>query len=135
VPEARTDLLPLLEREDLSHPGLQALLGALKAQPEAPPEALMPELPGESERGLLAALLVEERSWPEPTRLIQEYRRRYEIRHRLRRIRQVTQAIAQAQASGDPALAGLEVELRELERQALEVRELAGIRPASAPDR
>jgi DNA primase len=135
VAEARTELLPLVEAEDLTHPGLQALLGALRERPGAPPEALMDALGGEAEQGLLAALLVEEQSWPEPALLIQEYRRRYEIRHRLRRIRLVAQAIAQAQAAGEPALAKLEAELRELERQALEVRELVGAPPAKARDR
>jgi DNA primase len=135
VTEARVDLLPLLEAEDLAHPGLGTLLKALKARPEASPEALMPELPGESERGLLAAFLVEDQAWADPARLIQEYRKRYEIRHRLRRIHEVAQAIARAQAAGDPSLAELEAELRELERQAREVRELAGGRPAPAANR
>lgn len=135
VPEARTELLPLLDTEDLTHPGLQAILRALRERPEAPAEALMPDLPGETERGLLARLLVEERGWPEPARLILEYGRRYEIRRRLRRIRRVTQAIARAQTSGDPTVAELEAELRELERQALEVRELAATpRPPAARD-
>lgn len=135
VPGARTELLPLLEAEDLTHPGLHAVFKALRERPEASGEALMPDLPGETERGLLAALLVEERSWPEPAGVIQEYRRRYEIRHRLRRIRQVTQAIARAQAAGDPTPAELEAELRELDRQAREVRDLAAARPSAAADR
>jgi len=133
VRSARVELLPLLEAEDLAHPGLRALLGALKAGPDAQPEALLPELQGEAEQGLLASMLMEEPSWAEPAPLIQEYQRRYEIRHRLRRIRQVAQAIARAQAAGDPAVAELEAELRELERQALEVRELAGARPGAPP--
>jgi len=43
----------------------------------------------------------------------------------LRRIRLATQAITEAQASGDPGVAQLEAELRELQRQAQEVRGLA----------
>ena len=123
--EARAALLPILEEEDLSHPGLRSVMGALKAAPQESPEALMPHLPGETERGLLAALLVEERTWPEQAPLIAEYQKRAEIRRRTRQIRQVTQAIAQAQASGDPALPKLEAQLRDLQRQAEELRELA----------
>ena len=123
--EARAALLPILEEEDLSHPGLRSVMGALKAAPQESPEALMPHLPGETERGLLAALLVEERTWPEQAPLIAEYQKRAEIRRRTRQIRQVTQAIAQAQASGDPALPTLEAQLRDLQRQAEELRELA----------
>ena len=126
VERARADLLPHLETDDLAHRGLGALLRLLKERAGAAPEALMPDLAGRPEQELLAALLMEERAWPEPDRLILEYRKRYEIRRRLRRIRQITQAIAQAQAAGTPVPAELEAELRELERQAMEVRELAG---------
>lgn len=122
--EARDQLLPLVEGEDLSHPALRALLVALKAEPARPPETLMAELAGDQERGLLALLLMEERSWPDPGTLITEYSKRMELRHRLKRIHLLTQAIVQAQASGDPGVAQLEVELRELQRQAQEVRGL-----------
>jgi hypothetical protein len=131
--DARAALLPILEGEDLSHPGLRSLLAALKEQATEPPEALMPRLPGEIERGLLAALLMEDRPWPDPGLLIAEYGKRYEIRRRLRQIRQVTQAIAQAQGAGDPALPWLEAQLRELQRQAEALREFALVsrRPAA----
>jgi len=131
VTGARAELLPHIEAEDLTHSGMQALLKVLKERPEASPEALMPEFAGRPEQELLAALLIEERAWPEPERLIREYRKRYEIRRRLRRIRQVTQAIARAQAAGDPVPSELEAELA---RQALEVRELAETRPVPTPD-
>ncbi len=133
VAGARAELLPHLEAEDLSHPGLQTLLRVLKERPEASPEALMPELAGRPEQELLAALLMQERAWSEPERLIREFRKRCEIRRRLRHIRQVTQAIARAQAAGDPT-AELEAELRELTRQALEVRKLAGAHPVPIPE-
>ncbi|MEK7880103.1 MAG: DNA primase, partial [candidate division NC10 bacterium] len=90
---ARERLLPLLEEEDLTHPGLRVLLAAMKASPAAPPEALMADLPGDRERGLLASLLMVEQSWPAHDALITEYARRFEIRHRLKRIRLVAQAI------------------------------------------
>jgi DNA primase len=129
VPEARSELLQTLEAEDLTHPGLRALVAALKGRPDVAPETLMAALEGEAERSLLAALLVEERSWADPGGMIIEYRRRYEIRHRLKRIREVSRAIAQAQASRDPSLSRLESELGELQRQAQEVRGLAAARP------
>lgn len=123
--EARQALLPFLEEEDIIHPSLRTLLHALKAEPLAAPEALMSQLAGETERSLLAALLVEERVWPEPGPLIAEYRKRLEIRRRTRQIRQVAQEIAQAQTTGDPELPRLEARLRDLQRQAQELRELA----------
>ena len=65
---------------------------------------------------------------------VAELRKRYDIRRRKRRVRQVTQAIVQAQATGDPALPALEEELRslqrDLQREAEAVRELALTPPA-----
>jgi len=97
------------------------------------PEALMAELEGDRERGLLAALLVEDRTWGDTHSHVAELKRRYHIRHRKHRVRQVTRAIIEAQASGDPALPALEDELRalqrDLQREAEAVRELALARP------
>jgi DNA primase len=132
VEEARAELLPVLEDEDVAHAGLRALLAGLRRQPAGPPEALMAELPGDAERGLLAALLMEERQWPDLPGQIQEFRKRAEIRHRKKRIREVSQAIARAQATGDPALPQLEDELRSLQQQAEAVRELALSRPVAS---
>ena len=138
APEAREQLLPVLEDDDVAHPGLRAVLAALRRTAESAPEALMQELPGEHERGLLAGLLVDEREWPDLAAQIAEIHRRFEIRHRKRRLRQVTQAIAEAQAAGDPALAQLEAELESLQHQASAVRALSATRPAARraePDR
>ncbi|MGH7262442.1 MAG: DNA primase [Candidatus Rokuibacteriota bacterium] len=132
--EARQALLPVLDEEELSHPALRAVLVALKAEPAAAPEALMPHLRDEAERGLLAALLVEEHVWPEPGPLIAEYQKRSEIRRRTRQIRQVSQDIARAQASGDPALPQLHAQLGELQRQAEALRDLALVRREPASD-
>ena len=97
------------------------------------PEALMAEMTGDRERGLLAALLVEERKWVDTHSHVAELKRRYHIRHRKLRVSQVTRAIIDAQASGDPALPALEDELRalqrDLQREAEAVRELALARP------
>ncbi|MBI3028421.1 MAG: DNA primase [Candidatus Rokubacteria bacterium] len=124
-PDVRAVLLPVLDEEDLAHPALRGIFGAMKTAPETSPETLMPLLPGDTERGLLAALLVEERTWPETAPLIAEYLKRFEMRRRARQIRQVSQAIAQAQASGDPALPQLQAQLSDLQRQAEALRELA----------
>ena len=135
VPEARTELLPLLsEDEDVAHAGLRGLLVALRRSPDSAAEALMPELPGDGERGLLAGLLVDEREWPDLSAQIDEWRRRLEIRRRKRRIHLVTRAIVEAQAAGDPCLPTLEAELESLQRQARAVRELASARPATQPE-
>ena len=124
-PNVRAALLPVLVEEDLAHPALRAILAALKTVTAESPEALMPHLPGDTERGLLASLLLEDRAWPDTAPLIAEYLKRFEMRRRARQIRQVSQAIAQAQASGDPALPQLQAQLSDLQRQAEELRELA----------
>src|SRR5689334_20781387 len=63
VDDARVELLPLLVDEDVVHQGLRLVLAALRRTPDGAAETLMAELPGDRERGLLAALLVEERKW------------------------------------------------------------------------
>jgi len=136
VPEARAELLPLLvEDEDVAHAGYRELLAALRRAPDSPAEALMPELAGDGERGLLAGLLVDDREWPDLPAQIDEWRRRLDIRRRKRRLRQVTRAIVEAQAAGDPSLPTLEAELESLQRQARAVRELASARPETQPER
>ena len=132
VEEARVSLLPGIEDDDIAHPGLRALLAALREAPGSPAEALMTALPGDGERGLLAALLLEERSWSDVRQQIGELQRRYEIRRRKKRIRQVTQAIIEAQATGDPALPQLQAELGQLQREAEAVRELS-LTPTAGP--
>ena len=133
VDEARAELLPLLEEDDVVHQGLRLVLAALRRAPSGAPEALMAELPGDREQGLLAALLVEERKWGDTHSHVAELKRRYHIRHRKQRVRQMMQAITDAQATGDPALPALEAELRglqrDLQREAEAVRELALARP------
>ena len=133
VDEARAELLPMLEEEDIVHQGLRLVLAALRRAPDGAPEALMAEMAGDRERGLLAALLVEERKWVDTHSHVAELKRRYHIRHRKHRVRLVTRAIIEAQASGDPALPALEGELRglqrDLQREAEAVRELALARP------
>jgi DNA primase len=125
APAAREALLPLLADEDLSHPGFRRILGALREAPGAAPESLLDALEGPGEQGLLAALLVEEPRWADPEHHLGELVRRYEIRRRKRHIRDLAHAIVQAQATGDPALPGLQAELASLQGEARAVRELA----------
>jgi DNA primase len=121
--EARTGLLPYLDEVQIAHPGLRAVLGALRRAPEGvAPEGLMGELPGEAERSLLAALLVEQREWSDIHIQVTELQKRYDIRRRKQRIRELSLAITQAQAAGDPAVAGLQAELRNLQDLAQAVR-------------
>ena len=133
VDEARAELLPVLTDEDVAHQGLRLVVTALRRTPSALPEALMADLEGDRERGLLAALLVEDRKWGDTHSHVAELKRRYHIRHRKHRVHQVTRAIIDAQATGDPALPALEGELRglqrDLQREAEAVRELALARP------
>lgn len=114
--QARIGLLPYLEEEQIAHPGLRAILGALRRAPEGmAPEALMGDLGGEAERSLLAALLMEQREWTDIQIQVTDLQKRYDIRRRKQRIRELNLALAQAQAKGDPAQAGLEAELRSLQ--------------------
>jgi DNA primase len=133
VEDARAELLPVLEAEDVAHPGLRALLAALRRS-SGPPEALMSELEDEAERGLLAALLMEEREWTDAHSEIFDLRKRYDIRRRKQRVREVSQAIAHAQGTSDPVPPALEAELLRLQREAEAVRELALARPAPEAD-
>jgi DNA primase len=132
VPEARAELLPILEDVDVAHEGLRILLAALRRASGAP-EALMSLLEGEAERSLLASLLMDDRKWGDTHSHIFELRKRYHIRRRRERVRQVSEAIARAQATGDPAVTTLQTELRELQREAEAVRELAVARPDPEP--
>ena len=120
--QARIGLMPYLEEEQIAHPGLRSLLDALRRAPAgASPESLMDEL-GDAERGLLASLLMEQREWTDVQNQVSDLQKRYDIRRRKRRIRELSQAISEAQASGDPALAGLEAELQKLQDQAQAIR-------------
>ncbi|HEV8308293.1 MAG TPA: DNA primase [Methylomirabilota bacterium] len=123
VPEARTELAPLANPQDLAHAALRAILVGLEAHPDASPAALVQQLPGEPERALLSRLLVEERTWPDPVAtLIDDLRRRLERRRHLRRIREISQAIAQVQAAGGTGVEDLQLALQ---GEARRVRELS----------
>jgi DNA primase len=96
-PAVRAALLPMIERADVTHAGLWAIVAALQQRPEAPAETLMSELEHPEGRGLLAALLVEERETGDPGPVIEQFRKRLERAHGLRRLRGVGQTLAEAQ--------------------------------------
>jgi DNA primase len=132
--ELRERMLSCIEDEDVAHPGLRAVLGALRRNPAATATALLADLPGEIERGLVAGLLLEERSWAAAEVELHEFQRRYEMRRRRRQLKTGLQAIARAQAAGDPALPRLETELEGLKREARAIRELLLPRSATGPE-
>ena len=133
VDEARAALLPTVEDVDVAHLGLRAILTTLRQSPETPAEALMHRLPGDAERSLLAALLVDEREWTDTAPQIEELARRFDIRQRKKTLRRVTQSIADAQATGEPAPTQLEAELTHLQQAAQAVRELTAPREPGEP--
>ena len=133
VDEARAALLPTVEDVDVAHLGLRAILATLRHSPETPAEALMHQLPGDAERSLLAALLVDEREWTDTAPQIEELARRFDIRQRKKTLRRVTQSIADAQATGEPAPTQLEAELTHLQQAAQAVRDLTAPRVPGEP--
>jgi DNA primase len=133
VDEARAALLPTVEDVDVAHLGLRAILATLRESPETPAEALMHRLPGDAERSLLAALLVDEREWTDTAPQIEELARRFDIRQRKKTLRRVTQSIADAQATGEPAPTQLEAELTHLQQAAQAVRDLTVPREPGEP--
>jgi DNA primase len=135
VPASRGALLPRMDEDDLTHPALRAIVAALRPRPEATAESLMPDLPGDAERGALAALLVEERDWSALPEVIAQFQARFEMKQRRRRMHLVTRGIAEAQAAGAQERPELEADLRALQREGEEARELllgarAGREPA-----
>ena len=90
-------------------------------------------LPGDAERSLLAALLVDEREWTDTAPQIEELARRFDIRQRKKTLRRVTQSIADHQATGEPAPTRLEAELTHLQQAAQAVRDLMAPREPGEP--
>jgi DNA primase len=130
VDEARGILLPLMEDGDLAHPGLRALLAALRRAPQAPAEELMHALQDDAERSLLASLLVEERDLPDVGQQIRDFRRRFETRQRKRELRRATQSLAEADAAG---AIGIDDQYKSVHQAAEAVRELTAPRAAGDP--
>jgi DNA primase len=103
APEARAVLLPLIDAATIAHPGARAILTALRDAPALAPEALLQRLPDDGARALLAGWLVEEREWPDLAAEVAARRRRLERRQAQRRVREISQTVAQSEATGATA--------------------------------
>jgi DNA primase len=126
-PEARPELLALLEDAELGPEPLRAIVTALRRRPDAPGESLMTDL-DEAAAGVLAALLVEEedpRFSADRPAVIADFRRHLEREHRVRQQRRITQKIRDAQQSGDAASTARE-DFVALHKESKVVYELAG---------
>ncbi len=124
VRESRPALLPVVDETDLAHPALRALLRSLKLRPDSHAETLMADLPGEAERGVLAALLLDERDWSDTQTAVAQFRNRFELKRRLRRLSEVRRAIAEGQTSGTGSPSDLQEDLLALQREGEQVLEL-----------
>jgi DNA primase len=123
--EARTALLGLVEDQDLRHDGVRAIVAALRLRPEAAAEALLADVADERARNLLAALLVEERPVNAGRIVIEQFAAHLEREHRLRRQRQITRSISEAQTTAGAAATPHE-EFVALHHESKIVYELAG---------
>jgi hypothetical protein len=121
---AREALLSLLDDSEMSHAALRTIVAALRLRPDATAEGLMTDLDDESTRGVLAALLVEERPLDDVGANIAEFQRRLERRQRLRRMREISRSIAEAQAAGGID-APIQDALHRLNRESKEVYALS----------
>jgi hypothetical protein len=84
----------------------------------------MPDLPGDVERGILAALLLDERDQTDAATELAQFQNRFELKRRLRRLREATRAIAEEQAAGGASIEGVQTELLALQRAGEQAREL-----------
>ena len=100
APEARAALLPLIDDAGISHPAARAILIALRDSPALAPEALLQRLPDDGARALLARWLVEEREWTDVAAEVAARRRRLERLRAQRRVREISQTVAQSEATG-----------------------------------
>ena len=124
--EARTTLLTLLgESDELGHASLRAIVGALRRRPDASAESLMTDLETDEARSVLSSLLVEDREGVDARVSIGQFQRRLERTQRLRRAREASQAIADAQAKTGVA-APMHAELRTLHQESAVVYEITG---------
>jgi DNA primase len=121
---ARAALLPVLDEREMTHAALRAIVAAIRQRPDSAPEGLMTDLDDEAARSALAALLVEEHQAEGTDASIVEFQRRLERRQRLRRMRELSRGIAEAQATGG-ADAPTQDALLTLDRESKEVYALS----------
>jgi DNA primase len=124
--EARTELLgPLARSDEPSHASLRAIVDALTQRPDATPESLMTDLQTDEARSVLSSLLVEDRESIDARVSIGQFQRRLERSQRLRRAREVSQAIAETQAKTGVATP-VHAELMTLHKESAVVYEITG---------
>ena len=102
--EARTELLPLIEPDDIQVESLRTILDALRRAPDAPAESLLTAL-NDAERSALTALLLEEDKHFEidPRDATRDFRKYLDRQHRLRKQRLITTAIQEGVSSKEGA--------------------------------
>jgi DNA primase len=100
APAARDALLPLIDTAGITHPAVRAIMTALRDDAALAPEALLQRLTDDAARALLARWLVEEREWPDIAAEVAARRRRLERRQAQRRVREISQTVAQSEATG-----------------------------------
>jgi len=107
--------------------GLWAIVGALQQNPEVPAEALLAEVEAQDTRDLLAKLLIEERDITDRPAAIEQFRRRLERARRLRRLRSVSQTVAEAQSQAASSAVPMDSSyVVELHQEGAGVHELVG---------
>jgi DNA primase len=101
--DARGELFPLIELADIRDERLRHVLAVLKARPEAEAEALMPDLPDDGSKSLLAALLVVDQEPEDRAALVGQFKIHLEREQRLKRQRELARRIAETQMPGGAA--------------------------------
>jgi DNA primase len=122
--DARAALLPRLEPGDVKHPPLGFIVEALARRPDAPPEALLTDLPDDRARSALAEMLVVETEPTAVPELIRQFATHLEREHRLRRQRALARSIGEDGADARTALP--HDKLADLHAESKVVYELAG---------
>jgi DNA primase len=131
--QARAALLPVLDLDEVGHPGLREILQALGRLPEAEAPALMSELGSDAARHALSSLIVDERPLGEEPIAIQQFRRRLERTRLSGRLRSVSQGVAEGQQKASSAVPMDATIVAELQRQGAVLHELVG-GPVPSPD-
>jgi DNA primase len=122
---ARAELLPRFEPEDVRDHRLKPIFAALRARPDAESESLMSDLPDDDSRGVLAALLVDERTLDDRDTLVAQFATHLEREQRLKHQRELARRIAETEAVAGLANA-VDDQFRALHETSKAVYELAG---------
>ena len=122
---ARATLLPHVDPDDVRDVRLRPIFAALRTRPDADSESLMTDLPDDESRGLLASLLVDERTIENRDALVEQFEKHLEREQRLKHQRMLARRIAETDA--DPqATDAVEDQFRALHATSKVVYELAG---------